>query len=83
MNTQMIIRIDESLKNKLQKCALQEGKNTSQVLRELMENYIKERDISYYVDDLWNRIGAKLKKNKKTTRDIAKAISQSRKSTKK
>ena len=34
-----------------------EGKNASQVVRELMETYITERDVAAHVDGLWARIG--------------------------
>jgi len=40
-------------KPKLTKLAQVEGKNTSQVVRELIENYIQKPDMSSYVDDLW------------------------------
>lgn len=37
-----------------------EGKNGSQIVRELLENYVRGRDISGYIDDLWDMINAKL-----------------------
>ncbi len=37
-----------------------EGQTPGQVLRELIENYIKGRDTRTYIDDLWKRIGSKL-----------------------
>jgi len=46
MSTQMIIRIDDEVKNRLNKLARLEGKTTSAMVRELIEKYIKERDIS-------------------------------------
>src|SRR3989338_3485124 len=57
MTTQMIIRIDEGVKDRLNRLARLEGKTTSEMVRELIEERIKERDIGAYVDDLWNRIG--------------------------
>jgi predicted DNA-binding protein len=60
MTTQMIIRIDNEVKNRLAKLARLEGKSTSELVRELIEERIKERDIGAYVDDLWDRIGGKL-----------------------
>ncbi|OGL45984.1 MAG: CopG family transcriptional regulator [Candidatus Schekmanbacteria bacterium RBG_16_38_11] len=78
MTTQMIIRIDPEVKSRLNKLARVEGKTTSQMVRDLIENYIKERDIATYVDDLWNRIGEKLTAKKVKPGDITKAIKEVR-----
>lgn len=43
MNTQMIVRIDPDIKAKVNKFAGSEGKNVSQVVRELLEDYVKNR----------------------------------------
>ena len=79
MSTQMIIRIDSEVKNRLNKLARIEGKTTSGMVRELIEEYIKERDISSYIDDLWNRTGKKLKAKGVTPAAIEAAIGASRK----
>jgi len=79
MGTQMIIRIDPDIKNRLSKLARVEGKTTSQKVRELIEDYIKERDIGLYIDDLWDRIGKKLKSKGVKPKDITMAIRESRK----
>lgn len=79
MGTQMIIRIDPDIKNRLSKLARVEGKTTSQMVRELIEDYIKERDIGLYIDDLWDRIGKKLRSKGVKPKDIAMAIRESRK----
>ncbi|MFH1701836.1 MAG: ribbon-helix-helix protein, CopG family [Nitrospirota bacterium] len=79
MGTQMIIRIDPDIKNRLSKLARVEGKTTSQMVRELIEDYIKERDIGLYIDDLWDRIGKKLKSKGVKPKDITMAIRESRK----
>jgi predicted DNA-binding protein len=75
----MIIRIDDEVKNRLSKLARLEGKTTSEMVRELIEEYIKERDISAYIDDLWNRTGKKLKSKGVTPATINKAIKETRK----
>jgi predicted DNA-binding protein len=80
MTTQMIIRMDPDLKNRFNRLARVEGKTTSQMVRELIEDYIKERDIGTYVDDLWDRIGGKLKSKGVKQRDIDIAIKEVRKS---
>ena len=74
MTIQMIVRLDSEIKTKLTKLARAEGKNTSQVLRELIENYIRDRDMDTYVGDLWNRVGKKLKDRGIGSDDIDRAI---------
>lgn len=78
MSRQMIIRIDPALKSKVENCARAEGKNVSMVVRELLENYIINRDISGYIDDLWNRIGTKIRKQGISADDIDAIIEQIR-----
>lgn len=79
MTTQMIVRIDAKMKDKLSKLARLEGKTTSQMVRELVEEYVSERDISAYIDDLWSRIGGRLRKKGIKPKDIKKAIKEARK----
>ena len=74
MSTQMIVRLDPDIKTKLTKLAQAEGKNTSQVVRELIDSYIQNHDMSSYVDDLWNRVGKKLQARGIKPRDIKRAI---------
>ena len=79
MSTQMIIRMDPELKEKLYKLARTEGKPASRMVRELIAEYVKDRDIGVYIDDLWDRIGAKLKSQGIKRSDIDKAVRTSRK----
>ncbi|MDA8163957.1 MAG: ribbon-helix-helix protein, CopG family [Desulfobacteraceae bacterium] len=78
MTTQMIIRLDDELKEKVNKLAKAEGKNASIVVRELLEGYVKDRDISAYIDDLWRRAGGRLKAKGVNPEDIARAIREAR-----
>ena len=78
MATQMIVRINPELKNKVNKLAKAEGKNVSEVVRELLEDYVRDRDISFYIDDLWERIGGKLKSRGYTLNDIHRVIREVR-----
>jgi len=80
MTTQMIIRIDSEMNNRLNELARVEGKTTSQMVRELIEHYIKEKDIGTYIDNLWDRIGGKLRVKGINQRDMNRAIRESRKS---
>lgn len=74
----MIIRLDPGLKDKASKLAKKEGKSLSELVRELLEKYTKERDMGTYIDDLWDRIGKKLSENNVTAYDIDKAIKEVR-----
>ena len=78
MSTHIIIRIDNAVKTRLNKLARIEGKTTSEMVRGLIEEYIKERDIGSYIDDLWDRTGKKLKSRGITPAAIEKAIRASR-----
>ena len=78
MTTQMIVRIDPELKNKVNSIAKTEGKSVSAVVRELLEDYVKNRDIGLYIDDLWQRIGDKLISRKVGTKEIQSAIKEVR-----
>jgi predicted DNA-binding protein len=78
MATQMIVRINPELKNKVNSLAKAEGKSVSEVVRELLEDYVKNRDIGLYVDDLWQRIGDKLVSRKVDPKEIQRAIQEVR-----
>jgi predicted transcriptional regulator len=80
MITQMIVRIDAKVKDRFNRLARGEGKTARQMVRELIGNYVKERDISAYVDDLWSRIGRKLKSRGVKQKDIGRAIKGARNS---
>jgi len=76
----MIVRIDAEVKDRSNKLAEGEGKSANQMVRELIRNYIKERDIRAYVDDLWSRVGRKLKSRGVRQKDIGRAIKGARNS---
>jgi len=78
MAGQMIIRIDAKTKSKLNQLAKSEGKTSSQIVRELIGEYIQERDIGAYIDDLWDRIGNKLRERGVVEADIQRAIKELR-----
>ena len=74
----MIIRVEPSLKNKVSQLAKSEGKNLSELVRELLEKYTKERDMGAYIDNLWNRIGQNLSQKNISEADIDEAIKEVR-----
>ncbi|BCB96154.1 hypothetical protein JZK55_10760 [Dissulfurispira thermophila] len=78
MPNQMLIRIEEKSKERLTKLARLEGKTTSQLIRELIDRYLEEHDMGPYVDNLWERIGKKMRAKGFRQSDIKKAIEESR-----
>lgn len=78
MKSQLIIRIDPEIKNRLDILARREGKSNSQLVRELITNYLQERDMAGYVDDLWQRMGKKFKTRGISESDIESAIQRAR-----
>jgi len=70
MATQMIIRLDPFLKEKVSNLARKEGKNLSELVRELLEKYARERDMGAYIDNLWDKIGRKLSEKNISQTDI-------------
>ncbi len=78
MTTQMIIRVESNLKEKVGKLARAEGKNLSDIVRELLIRYTKERDMSSYIDNLWDRIGDSFAKKDISETDIEEAIKNAR-----
>lgn len=78
MASQFVIRIDDELKKKVSRFAMAEGKNASQVVRELLEQYVSERDIGGYIDQLWVRIGSELKQKGIGPDSVHQAILESR-----
>lgn len=78
MSTQILIRIDPELKQKLEYVARTEGKTASGVVREAIEHYVTKRDIGAYIDDLWDRMGTKLRAKGVKQADIPKIIKEVR-----
>jgi predicted DNA-binding protein len=82
MSVQMLIRISPEMKDSLARIARSEGKSTSHVIREIIETYIQDRDIGIYIDDLWGRIGDKLKSKGFRQKDIPEMVRHVRESNK-
>jgi hypothetical protein len=80
MSDQLLIRIDPELKKSLEKLSRAEGKTSSGVVRELIGDYIRRRDISGYIDGLWDRIGKKLGARGAKKADVDRAIAEARRS---
>jgi predicted DNA-binding protein len=78
VSTQILVRIEPDLKNKVNRFAKAEGKTTSEVVRELLEDYVRSRDIGAYIDDLWDRTGKKLKSKRMGPDEIQRIIKEVR-----
>lgn len=78
MSSQMIIRIEEGLKEQVSQLAKMEGKSLSELVRSVLLQYTKERDVSTYIDGLWDRIGAELTENRVSESDIEEVIKRVR-----
>jgi predicted DNA-binding protein len=82
MTTQIIVRLDERRRQELNRLSRAEGKATSQVVRELIDGFIMEHDISGYIDGLWERIGDSLSRKGYSRKDVPRVIRESRKAAK-
>ncbi len=78
MSTQMIIHIEPDLKDKVTMLAEAEGKTVSEIVRELLEDYVHSRDICSSIDGLWGQIGRKLLAQGVTPDDVARSIREVR-----
>ncbi len=78
MEKQMIIRIDKETKDKFNRIARMEGKTSSEKVRELVNTYIADNDLSSVVDDLWSRISKKIKMKGFKEEDIDTVIKEVR-----
>jgi predicted transcriptional regulator len=79
MSDQLLVRIDPDLKKRLEQLSRAEGKTTSRMVRELIGDYVKRRDISGYIDGLWERVGKKLRARGAKPKDIGRAVAAVRK----
>lgn len=79
MGDQILIRMDPALKQQLSKAARMEGKTSSEVIRTLVEDYLRQRDVGAYIDSLWDRFGKDFKARKLTAGDVTAAVKASRK----
>lgn len=80
MEKQMVVRINEDIKKKFYKVVRMEGKTASEKIREMIEEYIRENDLSTVVDNLWERVSKKIASKGYDERDIDTAIEEARES---
>jgi len=78
MKKQLIIRIDENLKQDFARAVKFEGKTVSEKIREFAVEYTAEKSFASIVDNLWDRISAKIKESGIKEEDIGKIIREVR-----
>ena len=78
MKKQLIIRIDEELKNKFSKIAKVEGKTSSEKVRGLVGAHSAKNDFATIVDNLWDRVTKKIESGKFKQEDIDRKIKEAR-----
>lgn len=80
MNSNIIVRIEKTTKQRFSRLVRREGKSASEKVREMIDGYIRKADIGPVVDDLWDRVGTKMRKKGVRVRDVAQAIREVRSS---
>jgi len=75
---QILIRIDEELKRKVQQLARAEQKSVNQKIREIISQYVEEHDIERSLKSLWQEIGQEIKKMGYKPSDVDRIIREVR-----
>ena len=78
MVSQVLIRVDEELKNKFRRLSRTEQKSVNEKVRELMEEYVKEHDMEASMRSLWDEIGQSLRKKGYKASDVSKMVKKVR-----
>ena len=79
MTTQLAVRVEEELKGRFSRLVQAEGRNASEVIRDLMAKYVDEHDIAGYIDGLWSRLGRSMTDAGYSVNDVPRAIAEARK----
>jgi predicted transcriptional regulator len=75
---QLTVRIDDDLKNHLQALARREGKSTSDVVRSLVQRYVRDRDRGAALQALWERMQQRAEASGSGPDDVEAAIASVR-----
>lgn len=78
MNTSILIRVDKDKKERFERMARRRGKTTSEVVREMMDEYVERHDMRGYLSKLISDIGEDFKKQGITQADIDRTIKEVR-----
>jgi predicted transcriptional regulator len=71
---QLTVRIDDDLKDHLQALARREGKSTSDVVRGLVQRYVRDRDRGTALKALWDRMHQNAEEVGAAPEDVDRAI---------
>jgi predicted transcriptional regulator len=71
---QLTVRIDDDLKDHLQTLARREGKSTSDVVRSLVQRYVRDRDRGSGLRALWDRMQQNAEEAGSGPQDVEEAI---------
>ena len=71
---QLTVRIDDDLKGHLQNLARQEGKSTSDVVRDLVQRYVQDRDRGAALRALWNQMQQNAGEAQASSEDVEEAV---------
>ena len=74
MGSQIIVKVDNKTKEKFYRLVRMEGRTASDKVREMVEDFIKKSDVESIVDDLWQRIGTKMKGKGFREKDVQKMV---------
>ena len=78
MRAQLIIRLDHATKEQFTRIARQEGKTASEKIRELLNTYIRNSDLSLLVDDIWANMGKRMRQDGVTEDEVNRVIGEVR-----
>ena len=78
MPQQLNIRLDSGLKQTAGDLARREGKSLSGLIRELLDDYVRRRDLPAYVDGLWERMGERMRQAGFGSEDVDRTVAQVR-----
>lgn len=78
MTSQILVRIDSELKEKIQRLSHFEKKSVNEKIRELVAEYVKEHDMEASMKALWDEAGRDLKKRGHKASDVRRMIKEAR-----
>lgn len=78
MNSQILVRVDKDLKDKLKRLSSMEQKSVNEKVCELIEEYVTEHSMEVTMKELWDEIGSSLKKSGYSVSDVGKVIKKVR-----
>lgn len=78
LTSQILVRIDKDLKEKIQRLSHLERKSVSEKIRELLTDYVSEHNMESAMKELWDEIGQAIKKKGYKESDVKRLIKEAR-----